>query len=476
MAFNDLREFIATLDKYGELQVIKKEVDWNLEAGAIMRRCNETGGPAQLFEKILDHPGHRIFGGTLATFRRLAIAMEMDTEVTFRKLLDEFMKRQRSPIKPILVNTGPCKENILVGDEVDLGLFPTPLVHGGDGGRYIGTWNVGACKDPDSDWINWGTYRLMIHDRNSTGVFIIPNQHVGMIYGRYEAENKPMPYSAFIGVEPITNLIGATGIPAGISEVDIVGGLRKEPVRLVKCETNDLLVPDTAEIVLEGEVLPHERKNEGPFGEYAGYQVSGVVSRPVFKVKAVTYRNNPLLTTSCIGTPVDDGDIVLGMGMAADFKRALIEGGFPVTGIYLPPETAAHVVIVATRTPYPYIANRIATCIWAQKSGWAVPRIIVVENDVDPTNLSEVGHALATKCHPVRGTTTIERLPTSPITGFLSHEERSRGFGCGVVYDCTWPLDWKPEHVPPRSSFNDIYPREIKERVLDNWKDYGFEK
>ena len=381
-----------------------------------------------------------------------------------------------NPIKPILLSTGPCKENIVLGDDVDLSMFPAPLVHGGDGGRYLGTWNVGACKDPDSDWINWGTYRLMIHDRNSTGVFIIPQQHVGMIYSKYEAKGKPMSYAAFIGVEPMTNLTAATGIPYGVSEVDIIGGLRNEPVKLVKCETNDLMVPDTAEIVLEGEILPNIRKNEGPFGEYAGYQVSGTVKRPVFKVKAVSYRNDPILTTSCIGTPVDDSHIIITMGMAVEFKRALITGGFPVTGIYLPPEAAYHVVIVATETPYPYIANHIASCIWSQKTGFAVPRVVVVNSDVDPTNMGEVGHAMATKCHPVKGTSTFERLPTSPITGFLSHEERSQGFGCGVVYDCTWPLDWKPEHVPPRSSFNDIYPQEIKDRVLGNWGEYGFKK
>ncbi len=476
MAFNDLREFITALEKHGEIQKIKKDVDWNLEAGAIIRRCNETGGPAQLFEKIKDYPGHRIFGGPLATLRRLAIAMEMSPDATYAEIIDEFFYRQTDPIKPILVNTGPCKEHILVGDDVDLNMFPAPLVHGGDGGRYIGTWNVGACKDPDSDWINWGTYRLMVHDRNSTGIFIVFPQHVGVIFNKYEKMNKPMPYTAFMGVEPLINLIAATGIPHGVNEVDVVGGLRKEPVKLVKCETNDLLVPDTAEIVLEGEILPNIRKDEGPFGEYAGYQISGVMPRPVFKVKAVTYRNNPILPTSCIGTPVDDSHIVVSMGMATGFKKALEDGAYPVTGIYVPPESAYHVVIVATETPYPYIANRIAACIWAQKNGFIVPRVIVVNSDVDPTNMAEVGHALATKCHPVRGTTTIDRLPTSPITGFLSHEERDQGFGCGVVYDCTWPLDWKPEHTPPRSSFNDIYPEEIKERVLNNWKDYGFKK
>lgn len=156
MAYKDLREFLDKLKETGDLVEINQEVDWNLEAGAIMRRCNETQGPAQLFNNVKDAPkGFRLMGEPLATFRRLAIAMDMPPDTPYPALLDEYMKRRKQPIKSILLNTGPCKENILVGDEVNLFKFPAPLLHEGDGGRYIGTWNVGASKDPDSDWLNF---------------------------------------------------------------------------------------------------------------------------------------------------------------------------------------------------------------------------------------------------------------------------------------------------------------------------------
>jgi len=475
MAFNDLREFIKKLEETDDIVNIRKEVDWNLEAGAIMRRAYERWGPAQLFHKIKDYPeGYRLLGGTLATFRRLAIAMGMPPESTYTEILDEFDERRKHPIKPILVSTGPCKEEIHIGDEVDLFEFPAPLVHGGDGGRFIGTFNVGACKDPDSDWINWGTYRLMIHDRNTTGVFIIPPQHIGMIYKKYEERGKPMEYAAFMGLDPAVNIVATTGVPYGVSEVDIVGALRKEPLQVVKCETVDLVVPATSELVLEGEVLPYERRDEGPFGEYAGYQVSGKFPRPVFRVKAITHRKNPIITVACIGVPPDDYHIAGNIGQTSDFRNALVEAGIPVTGIYFPPQCAMHLGIVGVKTVHPHMATRVANIIWGTKNGIVCPRIIVVDEDVDPTNMDQVLHAFATKCHPIKGTTVVDHSITSPITGFLWPEERNLGLGANVVYDCTWPVQWKKEDIPPRSSFQDIYPEEIKQRVMENWKEYGF--
>jgi len=400
--------------------------------------------------------------------------MEMVPTSSYSEILNEYIDRKKNPIKPIIVKEGPCKENILVGDEVDLFAFPAPFLHGWDGGRFIGTWNMGMCKDPDSDWVNWGMYRLMIHDKNSTGVYITPTQHIGMIYLKYEGRNEPMPYVAFIGPDPTIGIVTVSPLPYGISEVDIAGAIRREPVPLVKCETVDLYVPATAEIVLEGEVLPHLRKDEGPFGEYAGYQVSGVVPRPVFKVKAITHRNDPIITSACTGIPTDD--VAIYLGTAAELKTTLIEMGIPIVEICVPAETSGHLCIVSTKTPYPYVANRIASCIWAHKAGFLIPRIMVVNDDIDPTNLEEVIHAFATKCHPIRGTTVMERAYTSHITGFLNAFERTKGFGANVVYDCTWPLDWKPEEIPPRASFDNIYPQEIKDKVLSKWKIYGFKE
>ena len=153
-------EFITKLEKEVEVQRIEEEVDWNLEAGAILRRSHEERLPAPFFEKIKGYPDNfKLCGGIMANHRRVAIAMDMDPNTYVKELQEEYLRRRQQPIKPVLVKDGPCKENIQIGDEVDLLKFPVPLIHDGDGGLYIATFHLNISKDPDSDWVNWGMYR-----------------------------------------------------------------------------------------------------------------------------------------------------------------------------------------------------------------------------------------------------------------------------------------------------------------------------
>ncbi len=478
MPFNDLREFILKCEELGDLLKIDQEVDWNLEAGAITRRCCELSAPAPFFQKIKDYPkGYRILGAPLSTFRRLAIAMELEPNSSFREIMEAYIERSSQSIKPRLVKDGPCKENLMVGDEVDLYKFPTPLVHDGDGGRYIGTFHIIATKDPDTGWVNWGMYRQMIHTKNTLGGLIAPAQHIGMMFrNKYEALNRPMEFAVAIGTEPITALVGGAGIPAGVNEVDIIGGIRGEPLDVIKCETVDLEVPATSEIVIEGEVKPHERKKEGPFGEYGGYRSIPSLPRPIYSVKAISHRNEPILTMSNMGMPIDEADIIQGMTMAAEIFVSLKKMGFPITGVYTPPECCCSTVVISTKVPYANIASRIASGVWASAVGHFVIKIIIVDDDVDPTNMQEVLHAWATKCHPVRGTTVIPQAVMTPAYPYYSPEEVHYNQGANVYYDCTYPRRWPREHKAVRSSFADIYPKEVQEKVLANWAKYGFEE
>lgn len=475
MALQDIREFISKMEETGDVQGIEQEVDWNLEAGAIMRRCNEIGAPAPFFEKIKDYPrGYSVLGSPMATFRRLAIALEVDPHASYAELLDIYDDRVKNPIKPVLVSDGPCKENIMLGNDINLFKFPSLMIHDGDGGRYIGTWHISATKDPDSDWINWGMYRLMIHDEKTLGVLIIPFQHIGMIFQKYEARGMPMEIAIAIAPEPISTFIATSPAPKGVSEVDIVGSVRKEPLEVVKCETVDLVVPATSEIIIEGVVLPNVRRDEGPFGEYTGYQAGGRGPRPVIEVKAITHRNDPILAATNMGYPVDDNGIATGLTTAATLRADLLRAGFPITGISIPPEASCTTCVVATKTPYGNIAKQIAGCIWSNNNGMGLPSVIVVNDDIDPTDIKQVVFALTTKCHPSRGITVIKDMPACPLVPFLSLEEKQNIKGSNVVYDCTWPLEWPPDQVPRLASFNSIYPDEIKEKVVDNWKKYGF--
>ena len=173
-------------------------------------------------------------------------------------------------------------------------------------------------------------YRLMRHDKKTMGGIIINPQHIGMIYSKYEERNKPMEFAVVFGGSSIVPVMGATMLDAGISEVEVAGGIQGEPIELVKCETVDLEVPATAEIVLEGEVLPHERRLEGPFGEYTGYRGGIESPKPVYHVKAITHRNDPILPVSCMGVPVDDSHTLLTIVGSAEVLDELRKKQFPI--------------------------------------------------------------------------------------------------------------------------------------------------
>ncbi len=475
MPFKDLREFIARLEKEGEAQRIEEEVDWNLEAGAMIRKSNEQGLPAPFFQKVKDYPnGYKLFGEALGNHRRIAIAMDMNPNTPIKELIEEYLKRKQRPIKPVLVNEGSCKENIHLDDEVDLLEFPATLAHEGDGGRYIGTFHLTIAKDPESGWVNWGMHRHMLHNKNTIGILAARHTHIRQICNKiYASTNKPAEVAIAIGVEPISTFCAASTIPYGVSEVDIVGGIRGEPVELIKCETVDLAVPATAEIVIEGEIRPDEAMEEGPFGEYTGYIGGRREPRSVIHIKAVTHRHNPILTTGCEGIPVTNTHAIQSVSSAAEILERLKTQGLPVTAVSVFPETVQMLVVVAVKAGSA-TADEVAFAVWTGRAGHGMPWIIIVEDDVDPFNMAQVFHALATKCHPYRGVVKLEHTAGGTLHPFLSRYEQKYLLGASTYFDCTWPRDWDPSEVPKRSSFENVYPLEIQEKASLKWRKYGY--
>lgn len=484
MAYKDVRQYVSALEEHGELRRVKREVDWDLEAGAIMRLVNEKSLPSPLFQRIKGYPSeYKIFGCPMNTCRKFAIAMELSPETSRRELEDIYRQRISKRVQPIIVDKSkaPCKENIDVGDQVDLFKFPAPMLHDGDGGRYLCTWHVTVTKDPDTGWVNWGMYRHMIRDKNSLVGVIRPAAHIGVqFYRKYKPRKLPMPFAIAIGTEPISSFVAACKLPMNVNEADVAGALRQEPVELVKCETTDLEVPATSEIVLEGEISPTEEDWEGPFGEYTGYSANPRDKKPVYNAKAVTYRNNPILTASCMGTPVDESDIVQSISRSAQILAKLQENGIAVVAVNVAPECIGFLVIVSVRArvaQIPNLAHSAASCIWGSEEGANIPYVIVVDDDVDVYNLGQVLHAVATKCHPYRGISRVEFATGTPFMPFLSPHERSQRISSKVMFDCTWPLHWDPvTDVPTRTSFDTAYPKEIRDHVLKNWEGYGFDR
>lgn len=476
MAFRDLREFIAVLEKTGDVLGVTKEVDWDLEAGAVNRRSYEMSGPAVWFKKIKDYPpGYSILGGSIGTFRRAAVALGLAPESHVKEIYTAYEKGLRNPIAPVTVSSGACKENILKGNEVDLYRLPAPMVHEGDGGRYIGTWDCVISKDPDSEWLNWGMYRFMINDKSSLVGFPLPTSHLGtLLRTKYVPRKEPMPMAIAIGCEPLIHMAAFSTFKWGSSEAHLAGGLRGKPVELVKCETSDLLVPASAEIVIEGEVQPDVTMPEGPFGEYPGYRTGKVTGGAFCRVKAITHRNSPILTMISLGMPPDDNAIGVSITSALTMKERLERHGIPVTHVYVPPEGVIHFAVIQVKTGGRRMAKQVLDVLTERRV--FASKLLIVDTDIDPFNMEEVIHAFATKCHPVRGILVNEYLGRgNPITPHYTHQERENLDGATTAFDCTWPLEWSAEaDVPVKASFKDIYSERIQRAVLDNWKQYGF--
>lgn len=484
-----MREFIEDLKQEGELIEVDTQVDWNLEMGAVARRLSELGlgrsvkkggVPAVVFNNIKGYPGHRISALTHASPKRLAMMFGLkglDLEkATLNEVQDLYLESLDNPIKPVVVSEkdAPCKENKVFGEGCNLFDFPAPMVHEGDGGRYMCTFHLVAQKDPDTDWTNWGMYRAMVYDRRTlTGTMVPFQQGPSIYYEKYESKDEAMPFAIVIGSEPLSLFFAACPVPRGISEMDIVGGARKKPLEVVKCETSDILVPASSEIVIEGIIPPKIRAYEGPFGEYCGYRVGGRDLRPLYVVKAITYRSNPIQSMSNMGVPVDDGDMLWGVGLGGAIKRDLKRNNIPIRAINILPESSVNLLVISTETPYPRIPQRIMAIVFSNPMSIGVSSYLVVNEDVDVFNTAEVIHAWTSRVHPERDIHIYHQLG-NPSCPFATKEERAKMTAPQILYDGTWPLDWPKDNIPPVCSFKKIYPKEIQEVVLKRWKEYGF--
>jgi len=470
----DLRGYLAMMVEEGLVTKIEDPVDWNLEAGAIMRYAAERKSPAPWMMNVKDSmKGSSLLGSLYATYERLSVIFGLPRDTSYHDLVSFYQENFVKRLSPVIVPSGICHQNVMLGDDIDILKFPVPMLHPQDGGRYIGTLNIGVCKDLDTDWVNWGTYRGMVHDRRSTGIWLGALNHGGYILSKYQREKRVMEYAQFYGGDPLCNIVAASGIPFGVSQVEVVGGIRNRPVELVKCKTVDLYVPADAEIVLEGTIDPAEVKDEGPFGEYPGYVVAGVIKRPVFRLSAVTYRDNPILPSTCLGFPIDE--LIWGLSVAGNVKTALAGAGIPISRLCIPAQAGWHAAIVSTRTPFAGIPQLIASTVWMDRNGRYFPYVIVVDDDIDPANLEEVFHAICTKCNPVKGVHIYPGHINSPLAPYLARSElKEIGHGGGnILLDCTWPVTWKREDIPERLAFDNLYAEPIKQRIIANTERWG---
>jgi 4-hydroxy-3-polyprenylbenzoate decarboxylase len=483
-----LREYVEALRDLGEVQEIDVPVDLNLEMGAIIRRSYELRAPAPLFNAIKGiEPGFRVLGAPAGLSRhprrpltRVALSLGLPASAAAGAVVEALAAAHAAaPLPPVRVADGPCKEHRLLGGDVDLNRLPAPLIHDGDGGRYLSTWGTIIVRTPDARWTNWSITRVMVAGKNTLLGGVIPSQHLGMIYREWKQVGRPMPFALAIGTEPAIPFVAGMPLDEGVNEADFLGAYLGEPVEVVDAETVDLRVPATAEIVIEGAVSVTATAWEGPMGEYSGYLApGGGMPSPLFEVSALTYRDRPILPVVAAGEPVEENHTCWGLTVSAQVLWELRREGFPVTACFCPFESAAHWLVVtvpergnAGRAPE--LVAELARVLFRSRAGSYIPKVILMGDDIDPSNLGDLVWAFATRNRP-EGQCLFHGEKMLPLVAFLRARERQEARGTKVIYNCLTEAEDPAEPAPRRSSFRYAWPEQVRARVIENWKAYGF--
>jgi 4-hydroxy-3-polyprenylbenzoate decarboxylase len=446
MIYQDLREFIAELEKRGELKRITTEVDANLEITEICRRTLDKKGPALLFENVKGS-NIPVLANLFGTTGRVASAMGQEDLVALRELgkllaelkqpeppkglkdafekLPTLKKVLNMPVK--LVKKGQCQEVTIEGDDVDLSTLPIQTCWPGDVAPLI-TWGLTITKGPLKKRQNLGIYRQQVIGKNKLIMRWLSHRGGALDFKDWCDKNpgQPYPVAVAIGADPATTLAAVTPIPDSLSEYGFAGLLRGKKTKVCTCIGNDLQVPENAEIILEGVIYPDEMADEGPYGDHTGYY-NEVERFPVFTVERITHRKNPIYHSTYTGKPIDE-PAILGVALNEVFVPLLQQQYPEITDFYLPPEACSYrMAVVSIKKQYPGHAKRVMMGVWSFLRQFMYTKfVIIVDDDIDVKDWKEVIWAMTTRVDPTRDTTLINNTPidyldfASPVSGLGS--------------------------------------------------------
>ena len=453
--WRDTREWIERARAAGELRVVTG-ASWQEDIGAITEMLDHAeGSPCVLFDEIPGYPaGRRVIVNCSGTPARQAITLNLSPEAATHEGLSAFWSGVLDdfhPIEPVEVETGPVMENILEGDDVDLLSFPTPMWHPKDGGRFIGTASMNIMKDPDSDWVNVGTYRNQIHSKDSMGIYISPGKHGLLIRNKYFERGEKCPIVVVVGADPLLFMAScAEGIAYGQSEMAWAGGVRGEAIEVVRGKHTGIPFPATAEIAIEGWIEPGDEHNEGPYGEWMGYYAGGHGDSPVIRVSAIYHRNDPILLGCPQGKPPHEDNRFLAYLKSAILEKQMRAAGVPkVVGAWLPPEAANRMMtVVSIEQAYPgHSTQALMVAGQCGASAYDGKLVVVVDEDIDIYDVNDVMWAIQTRCDPIRDVKIIDRAWSSRLNP-ATHPDH-RGLNSRLLIDATKPWEWKDRFAEP---------------------------
>jgi UbiD family decarboxylase len=462
--YKDLREFIGLVDDLGALRRVEGadprfEIGGITEVAAGMPDC-----PALLFDNIKGFPrGFRIFSNTATSPQRATLALGLDPALRPLDALKAWMEKRKTlqPQEPVPVKGAPFLANAATGNDVDLGRFPAPVWHRHDGGPYIGSGSIVIMRDPDSGWINASIYRIQVHDRNRVTVqFDHGGRHGAIIAKKYWDQGKTCPVAVVNGQDPALFIAGFEYLPAGQSEYAFAGAIKGAPIEIIAGPQTGLPLPAHAEIIFEGQLLPTSQMTlpEGPFGEFTGYYAADARPGPVMEVTATYHRDDPILLGS---PPMKPPRFHFGLPFrAATIWQNLEAGGVTdVVGAWQ--HVSQLMTVVAIRQRYDGHAKRAG--LIAAAHSYMARMVVVVDDDVDPSNLADVMWAVTTRCEPSEQVDIVRNAWSSALDPRISPEDKARGITSHskLILEACRPFPWF-DKFPPASALTLDEAREIE--------------
>jgi 4-hydroxy-3-polyprenylbenzoate decarboxylase len=484
MKYRDLREFLAMLETAGELKRVRHEISPHLEITEICERTLRAAGPALLFEnpKSSHVP---VLANLFGTPKRVALGMGEDSVEALREIgrLLAFLKEPDPPssmkeawkslpvfkkvldMAPRTIRGAPCQQVVIEAEQLDLARFPIQTCWPGDVGPLI-TWGLVVTKGPLKSRQNLGIYRQQVIARNQVIMRWLSHRGGALDYRdwRQAHPGEPFPIAVALGADPATTLAAVTPVPDTLSEFAFAGLLRGARTEQVKCQTNELLVPASAEIVLEGHIRAGETAPEGPFGDHTGYY-NEVERFPVFTIERITHRRDPIYHSTYTGRPPDE-PAVLGVALNEVFIP-LLQKQFPeIVDFYLPPEGCSYrMAVVSMRKAYAGHAKRVMMGVWSYLRQFMYTKfVIVTDDDIDVRSWKDVIWALTTRVDPARDSVIIEHTPMD----YLDFASPVTGLGSKIGFDATHKWSGETTRVWGRTITMD---KAVKRRVDEIWRE-----
>jgi len=408
MAWKDFRHFLQGLEGAGELRRISKEVSPEFEIAAYIRRASDTNGPAFLFDRVQGHPGWTVAAGVYGTYARLALALETD----IRSVLGLYGRAVSEPIPPVRVSDGPVKDVVLRGEQVDCTQFPLVRHSERDAGRYI-TAGVAFARDPETGVLGLSIQRMQMKGPRRFGISLPAERRIGRAQAKAEDRAEALPVAVALGAGPYVDLGSQAKIPHDEVKLGVAGALAGAPIELVKAETCDVEVPASAEIIIEGRILPKVREPEGPFGEVGGtYGLRD--NRHVFEVTAVTMRRNAIYQVALTGMPTTENHVMAWPAVAEVAKRLAKQACPEVRDVHA--IGPYYVIIISIKKRLEGEARNVILSVLGPTAGAPQAKwVIVVDDDIDVRNWDEVLWALYTRVQPERDVMIFPTMVGAPL-------------------------------------------------------------